>query len=255
MAQAVANQASKASQTKSKDVDEKAVDTDSKQGEWLTAKNAKQPELSKATRGKLQDVVKQLYDHKCKYKIDPKTGSVTFCPSPHLSQKKYGTKKFDTVKLRHSSQLQHFLGKLGCKSIESMNDFDLEIIKKRDSFHGFARAMEIAYFDHYPLKIKVSHIWLLILHALSAHLDVNHEKLRSKYVEHSGKKELTCDRFNFVKGSQKNDWESVINEFSQQIDKNTKNDIAKIVENDFSVSTPLEQIASRVSLMAACKHC
>eukprot|EP01084_Bolivina_argentea_P290536 499075_1 len=220
----------------------------------LTAKNTKHPKLSDEIRLNLQDVVRELFDYKPKYKINGKTGSVTFFPSPHLKDNEYGKKIFPTEKFMNSSQLKHFLSKLGCSSIESTYDWDAEIVKKDDSFHGFARAMEIAYFDHYPLRIKVSHIWLLIMHAIAAHIDINAEKLRAKYVNHNGKKELIVDRAEFVKGSRKNDWASVIDEFAQQIDKNTVNDIAKILENDFSVTTKLEKIASKVSLMDACKH-
>eukprot|EP01084_Bolivina_argentea_P196957 337607_1 len=220
----------------------------------LIAQNKKRPQLTKEVQSQFPDVVVQLLNHKPKYKINNKTGSVTFYPSPHLKQSEYGTKVFSKEPFKHSAQLQHFLSKIGCKSIESVFDSNAQIIKKNDSFHGFARAMEIAYFDHYPLRIKVSHIWLLIMHALAAHIDVNAEKLRSKYVNHDGKKELIVDRAGFVKGSAKNDWASVITEFAQQIDKNTVNDVAKILENDFSVTTDLERIASKVSLMAACKH-
>ena len=162
---------------------------------------------------------------------------------------------------------------LGCEKIHGMNDWDLEIVKKEDTFHGFVRAMEMAYFDHYPLLIKVSHIWLLILHGLSQHLDIYNAQLRSKYVNDGKNQTLTVvrDSPDFVfdttnknkksnndesKDESKNaDWSKVIDEFCDQIDKNTKNDIAGIVENDFSVSTKLEQTISKVSLMAACKHC
>ena len=231
------------------------IDADEKKQELLTAANKTLPILSEETRANLPDVVKTLYDHKCKYTIDNKTGSVTFYPSPHLNDSDRGTKAFKTEKLDKSKQLQHFLTKLQCNSIEAICDWNLEIISKKDPFNGFARAMEIAYFDHYPLKIKVSHIWLLILHGLSSHIDINHETLRDKYVDHEEKKELIVDRFNFIKGSKDNDWESVINEFSKQIDENTKNNIAKIIDNNFSVSNNLEKIVSKVSLMAACKHC
>eukprot|EP01084_Bolivina_argentea_P290535 499074_1 len=220
----------------------------------LIAKNLKQPKLDKHFRTKLPKIVLELYDYKCKYHINPKDNGLTFYPSPHLSKQQYGTKIFEKEKFIHSNQLKHFLNKLNCKSIESVYNYDAQIIKKKDSFHGFARAMEIAYFDHYPLRIKVSHIWLLIMHALAAHIDVNAEKLREKYVTHNGKKRLTVVRTQFVKGSPKNDWESIINEFAQQIDANTVNNVAKLLENDFSTSSNLEKIASKVALMDACKH-
>eukprot|EP01084_Bolivina_argentea_P022842 42489_1 len=218
------------------------------------AKNLKQPQLANDIRSTLPKIVTDLYDYKCQYKIDPNTGSITFYPSPHLLKKEYGKKIFKKEKFIDSKQSKHFLEKLGCKKIEYLYDFDAEIIKKNDIFHGFARSLDIAYFDHYPLRIKVSHIWLLIMHSLAAHIDVNAEKLRSKYVKHNGKKKLIIDRPEFIKGSKNNNWTSVINEFNEQIDKYTVDNISKLLENNFSVSSNLDKISTKISLMSACKH-
>ena len=101
----------------------------------------------------------------------------------------------------------------------------------------------------YPFNIKPADIWLLILHATSIHINQNAEKLRTKFVAHEGKKQLTVARPNFVKGGKNNDWDGVVDEFVEQIDKNTVNDVVKLFEPDFTSSTYMDRIAARVTTM------
>ena len=70
----------------------------------------------------------------------------------------------------------------------------------REMRNGFLRACEIAWAEHYPLKIDPSHIWLCITQAVALHVDKNGEKLREKWVIHDGKKQLRVRRDHFIKG-------------------------------------------------------
>ena len=49
------------------------------------------------------------------------------------------------------------------------------------------------------------------------------------------------------------DWPSLIDNFASQIDKYTKNDIAKTITADFSTTTSVERIASQITLMESVK--
>ena len=66
--------------------------------------------------------------------------------------------------------------------------------------HGFIRASELAWKEHYPLRIDPTHIWLLILQAIAMHVDMNSELLRKKWVNFEGTKKLIVNRDDFVKG-------------------------------------------------------
>ena len=101
-------------------------------------------------------------------------------------------------------------GSLDCDEIESTfidqdknNCKNTKLIGSRYSRrmrNGFIRACEIAWAEHYPLRIDPSHIWLCITQAVALHVDKNGEKLREKWVMHDGKKVLRVQRDGFVKG-------------------------------------------------------
>ena len=48
-----------------------------------------------------------------------------------------------------------------------------------------------AHCNHYPIRIKPDDIWLLIVQALSHHINVNSESLRYNFVNFEGKQKLT----------------------------------------------------------------
>ena len=72
--------------------------------------------------------------------------------------------------------------------------------------HGFLTAIEEAYNYHYPLCFGPDHIWILIAQGVSKHVENNAEKLRSKFVEFEGKKELLVRDDSFKLGNPNNPW-------------------------------------------------
>ncbi|CAF1155751.1 unnamed protein product [Didymodactylos carnosus] len=195
---------------------------------------------------------KDLYNHKCKYHVND-DNSITFYPSPFLKNDKIATKKLDKELFIDSNQLKYFKEKLNISELEGVDDWNCNIIKKSDNYHGFIRAIEIAFFQHYPISIKPSDLWLLILQGIAFHVNKNSEKLRDKYVYHKSKKSLEVIRQGFIKGSKKNDYNSVINEFIEQIDKNTIPDTVKLLKNDFTTSNNIDDIATKLCIMDICQ--
>ncbi|CAF1187923.1 unnamed protein product [Didymodactylos carnosus] len=179
---------------------------------------------------------KDLYNHKCKYHVND-DNSITFYPSPFLKNDKIVTEKLDKELLTDSKQLKYFKEKLNISELESVDDWNCNIIKKSDNYHGFIRAIEIAFFS--------------IIQSL---LNQHSEKLRDKYVYHKNKKLLEVIRQDFIKGSKKNDYNGVINEFIEQIDKNTIPDTVKLVKNDFTTSKNIDDIATKLCIMDIRDH-
>ena len=50
-----------------------------------------------------------------------------------------------------------------------------------------------AHTNHYPIRIKPDHIWLLIIQGFSHHVNINSFELRSMFVTFEGKKELVVN--------------------------------------------------------------
>jgi hypothetical protein len=72
----------------------------------------------------------------------------------------------------------------------------------------------LAHSNHYPIRIKPDHIWLLIIQAFSNHVNVNAEKRRNLFVDFEGKKTL---KVNYSLSSIKQVNKKVLENFSEQI--------------------------------------
>ena len=77
----------------------------------------------------------------------------------------------------------------------------------------------LAHSNHYPVRIKPDHIWLLIVQAFSNHVNVNAEKLRSLFVDFEGKKTL---QVNYPLSSITQVDKKVLENFSEQINEQMK---------------------------------
>jgi hypothetical protein len=118
--------------------------------------------------------------------------------------------------------------------------------------HGFIGAATAAFAEHYPFAVKPQHFWLMILQAISIHVEKHAEELRAKWVAHEGKKELEVRCDEFVLGS-RNNWASVVDGkpdcFSLQIDHNVVEGVAAELSPGFSNTTPVENIALKMTVM------
>ena len=97
-------------------------------------------------------------------------------------------------------------------------------------------------------------IWQCVAQGFAIHVNKNAEKLRHLFVAHEGKKKIVVRRDEFVKGSQGNDWEGALGDFSEEIRKNVGNEIHGILTPEFSTTGPVERAASQVVMMDALKE-
>lgn len=160
----------------------------------------------------------------------------------------------------------------------------------RDGYrHGFLNAAMTAFAHHYPLSLSPDHIWLLVLQAVSAHVNGTEEDavmcrlfaeptsyrkgrdeywerraqeaeagaadLRSRFVAHEGRKGLIVRRDDFVRGSPDNDWAGVVRDFAGQIDASLVSPgVAARLSANFSTTGLNEEIAAKVTVMETCKN-
>lgn len=118
-----------------------------------------------------------------------------------------------------------------------------------DTRHAFVKAAHDAFYGHHPLVIRPDDIWFCISQGFAAHVGQNVETLRSRFVEHQGKKTLLVERSDFVLG-QPNPWPEVFDAFSLQIGEHV-GELKDIVSARFSTTTPTEAAAFDVCLMDA----
>lgn len=117
---------------------------------------------------------------------------------------------------------------------------------------AFYRCVVKAYATHQSLVLSPDMIWLLISQGFARYVNTHAEELRPMLVSHEGKMDLVVESTEDLL-SGKADWNALMAGFTSQIDKYTKDDIAKTITADFTTTTPVERVASQITLMESVK--
>ncbi len=118
-------------------------------------------------------------------------------------------------------------------------------------YQSFFNGMYAAYADHRPFVLSPDMIWLLISQGFARHVAANAQTLRSSIVNFDGKMTLIVRNDLVRLDSPAGEWEKVFPEFTKQLSKNTSNDLVNLLSSDFSTTTPVERIASQITIMEA----
>eukprot|EP00051_Salpingoeca_urceolata_P032050 m.14085 g.14085 ORF g.14085 m.14085 type:complete len:373 (+) comp4726_c0_seq1:236-1354(+) len=119
--------------------------------------------------------------------------------------------------------------------------------------HGFVQAGLTAFDGHHPFSFSADHVWLMVLQAVAQHVNANSDELRHNFVTFEGKETLVVHRDEFVLGSPRNDWAGVAIEFGEQIAAKTVEGTVEMTDATFSTTSPVDFVASRVTLMDICQ--
>jgi hypothetical protein len=107
-----------------------------------------------------------------------------------------------------------------------------------------------AYNNHEDITLVPDDIWITILFQFSKYINNNAEKMRSMFVSHEGKKQLTVTTSNQLEESQ---WEEFFELMIIEIKKNTKDGIVDIMQPNFSTTGLVEQMVSVATVMDSFK--
>lgn len=138
-------------------------------------------------------------------------------------------------------------------------DFPFNIVAKSQApdslvilgYHSFFNGMYQAYADHRPFVISPDMIWLLISQGFARHVSANSELLRKNFVDFDGKISLVVRNDQLQLDSPASSWERIFPEFTRQIAQHTGTDLLNVLTADYSTTTPVEKIASEITLMEA----
>ena len=119
-------------------------------------------------------------------------------------------------------------------------------------YNSFFYGMYQAYADHRPFVLSPDMIWLLVSQGFARHVEADQESVRHYFADFTGKQSL------IVKTDKRPDdpdfaWEETFSEFTEQIGKYGGDKLVGLLTCDFSTTTPLEKVASEVTLMEAAK--
>lgn len=138
-------------------------------------------------------------------------------------------------------------------------DFPFNIIAKSEApdslvifgYHSFFNGMYQAYADHRPFVLSPDMIWLLISQGFARHIRANSESLRKDFVDFDGKLSLVVRNDSLKLDSPASYWEKIFPEFTKQIAEHTGSDLMNLLSADYSTTTPVEKVASEITIMEA----
>ncbi len=136
-------------------------------------------------------------------------------------------------------------------------DFPFNIVTKSQlpdslvsfGYHSFFNGMYQAYADHRPFVLSPDMIWLLISQEFAQHVNANPEELRHYFVNFSGKLSLIVATDEIILDNPESPWEKVFPEFTRQIAEHTGSELINLLSSDFTTTTPVEKIASEITIM------
>jgi len=120
-----------------------------------------------------------------------------------------------------------------------------------DDDHALLTAMKLSFYDHFPLRLSPDAIWITLARGFALHVNENAEKMRHRFVSHSGKQELVVRRSDFLPGEE-NPWPEAFEEFADQIGEHTGG-LSDLIQADFSTTGPVERAVSNLMAMEAFK--
>jgi hypothetical protein len=145
--------------------------------------------------------------------------------------------------------------------VQAAHDPEFNIIAKNNvpedlvtfGYHSFFNGMYSAYAEHRPFTLSPDMMWLLICQGFSNHVNANSEKLRSLFVDFSGKTSLVVRNDKISLDDPNSPWQDVFPEFDKQIAEYTGPEITNALTANFSTTTPTTKIASQITTLAAFK--
>ena len=120
-----------------------------------------------------------------------------------------------------------------------------------DEDHVLLTAMQVSFYDHFPLRLSPDAIWITLARGFALHVTENAEKWRHRFVAHQGKQELVVRRMDFLPGEE-NPWPEVFEEFNEQLVERTGG-LADLVQADFTTTGPVERAVSNLMAMETFK--
>ena len=121
------------------------------------------------------------------------------------------------------------------------------------SQNAFLSTIHEAFANERPLVLAPDHIWSLIAQAVAIHVNENAERLRGKFVQHSGKQEIIIENDSLKQGKpDASPWEQVFPEFYKVLDKSVIGGSKDLV-SAFSTTGNTEGISSIITFMDTVK--
>jgi len=117
--------------------------------------------------------------------------------------------------------------------------------------HPLAWAVHLAFAEHRPLRLTPDMLWITIAQGFAQHVNNNSEQLRDQFVHHQDKKKLVVCAQELSKPEH---WAKVIQAWGLQIRDHVGAEVYRLIECNFTTTTPIIQTVSRIVMMDTFKQ-
>ncbi len=133
----------------------------------------------------------------------------------------------------------------------SHNDL-FKVVHDERGIHPLALAVHYAFSYHRPLLLTPDMIWILLAQGFAQHINNCAEELRYSFVKHSGKEELVVETNK--KPSEPSEYAEFVEQLVLVIRDFVGADIYRLMECNFSTTTPIIRTTSHIVMMDAFKE-
>ena len=132
--------------------------------------------------------------------------------------------------------------------IESCSDYHGTVVTKVH-YHPLLAAVYTAFNEHRPLVLSPDAVWITIAQGVAHHMAIHGERLRSRFVAHRNKLDLTFRFDGWVEGSPENPWPEAFASWAGQIRDHVGPGMHDLLACDFSSTGPVERAVSQIVMM------
>jgi hypothetical protein len=126
---------------------------------------------------------------------------------------------------------------------------DTDAKMRHTKMHAFIETILLSYVHHLPLILSPDDVWITIMQGFGIHMEKNGERLRSKFVDFQGKKELWVIRNEPYWFLRNNDWGPAFGEWADLIKENIGEKNHSTLVPKFSTTGLLQQQVLDTCLM------
>ena len=173
--------------------------------------------------------------------------SFSFTVEENISppKKLFQTKTLNEIASQYSK-------KIYASSFKNYENKKLIYFGEHTIFEGFYQA----YVNHCPIVLSPDIFWNLIIQGFTRHVLANSDKLKDKFVNFEGKKEINIDNSNYptIEDIPQEKWEQDIKTYIEKITDYVGKEFINLIKPDFSTTNELIAQVGQINIMSCMKN-
>ena len=179
--------------------------------------------------------------------MDQNIESFSFTVEENISppKKLFQTKTLNEIASQYSK-------KIYASSFKNYENKKLIYFGEHTIFEGFYQA----YVNHCPIVLSPDIFWNLIIQGFTRHVLANSDKLKDKFVNFEGKKEINIDNLNYptIEDIPQEKWEQDIKTYIEKITDYVGKEFINLIKPDFSTTNELIAQVGQINIMSCMKN-